>query len=320
MTPTAASTMCMVGIVAFSNTCAGLTFTATPHSWSGGQCFPPDRRRDVGLDPVTTQSGTAMGGVFRGKYRGQAGTGRRRRRLSNGGDWAVLWGARRGGASDEGEADIANMLKETGMKSLLGQMLKAAGQRQHWREAITLFDQMKAEGINPGKAAYTAALKACCKGAEWKRAVELFNSCIEDGFELDELMVSSAVKACCRAGRPLEAEALLVKGLSMGVEVEVGVYTAVMNACYTVGDLNAILSVAERIRTQNLRPDHNAYHLMVTSHIGKLDWVGATKTLVDMSKDGLAPSSMSVRQWRLASAAIEEIDLDVNEYDYDFES
>lgn len=43
------------------------------------------------------------------------------------------------------------------------------------------------------------------------------------------------------------------------------------------------------------------------------DWVSATEVLVEMGEAGLTPSARSTRQWRLASAAIEEIDLDVDE-------
>lgn len=43
------------------------------------------------------------------------------------------------------------------------------------------------------------------------------------------------------------------------------------------------------------------------------DWVRATEALVEMGEAGLAPSSSSARKWRLANAAIEEIDIEVNE-------
>lgn len=43
------------------------------------------------------------------------------------------------------------------------------------------------------------------------------------------------------------------------------------------------------------------------------DWVRATEALVEMGDVGLAPSAKSARQWRLASAAIEEIDIELDE-------
>lgn len=43
------------------------------------------------------------------------------------------------------------------------------------------------------------------------------------------------------------------------------------------------------------------------------DWVSATEALVEMGQAGLAPTSLSARKWRLASAAIEEIDIGVDE-------
>lgn len=46
------------------------------------------------------------------------------------------------------------------------------------------------------------------------------------------------------------------------------------------------------------------------------DWVRATEALVEMGEAGLAPSAKSARQWRLASAAIEEIDIDLGEDSY----
>lgn len=41
--------------------------------------------------------------------------------------------------------------------------------------------------------------------------------------------------------------------------------------------------------------------------------MSATEALVEMGEAGLAPSSSSARKWRLANAAIEEIDIEVNE-------
>ena len=41
--------------------------------------------------------------------------------------------------------------------------------------------------------------------------------------------------------------------------------------------------------------------------------MSATQALVEMGEAGLAPSSSSARKWRLANAAIEEIDIEVNE-------
>lgn len=56
-------------------------------------------------------------------------------------------------------------------------------------------------------------------------------------------------------------------------------------------------------------------------YVSNQDWVNATKALVEMGEAGLTPSARSTRKWRLASAAIEEIDLDVDEGpgDDDFE-
>lgn len=56
---------------------------------------------------------------------------------------------------------------------------------------------------------------------------------------------------------------------------QVSLYAAVMNACYTVGDMDAILSLGDQLRAQTLTPDHTAYHLMVTSHISKLVSTGS---------------------------------------------
>lgn len=41
--------------------------------------------------------------------------------------------------------------------------------------------------------------------------------------------------------------------------------------------------------------------------------MSATEALVEMGEAGLAPSSSSARKWRLANAAIEEIDIELNE-------
>ncbi|CAM9403008.1 unnamed protein product [Discosporangium mesarthrocarpum] len=289
-----------------------------PRPSSESRRVRPDRRM-AGCRAAATALMTVTGHGCLGVDHYRARIWRRCRRPRSGQGWgqapvqATKGGA--GGGSASGREVEVSFLKGVGKNSLMEQMLKTAGQRQHWQEAIDLFDKMKAEGMSLDKLAYVAALRACSKGAAWERAIQLFDNCIEEGYDLDEVMVTSAVKACCQAGRPVEAEALLAKGVARGVQPKVSLYTAVMNACYTVGDLDGILAVADRLRDQRLKPDHSTYHLMVTSHIGRLDWVSATKALVDMSKDGLVPSKRSARQWRLASAALEEVDLDVDERD-----
>lgn len=50
------------------------------------------------------------------------------------------------------------------------------------------------------------------------------------------------------------------------------------------------------------------------------DWVRATEELVDMGRAGISPSARSARQWRLASAAIEETEIDVEDDDFDLAS
>lgn len=51
---------------------------------------------------------------------------------------------------------------------------------------------------------------------------------------------------------------------------QVSLFTVVMNACYTVGDMDAIISLGGQMRAQNITLDPGAYHLMITSHISKL--------------------------------------------------
>lgn len=48
-------------------------------------------------------------------------------------------------------------------------------------------------------------------------------------------------------------------------------------------------------------------------HPSTQDWVRATEALVEMGEAGLAPTSGSARKWRLATAAIEETELELDE-------
>lgn len=50
------------------------------------------------------------------------------------------------------------------------------------------------------------------------------------------------------------------------------------------------------------------------------DWVRATEELVDMGRAGLTPSARSARQWRLASAVIEETGIELEDDYLDFMS
>lgn len=55
-----------------------------------------------------------------------------------------------GSAASQGDDSCGGGSKGVGKHAVLAHMLKAAGQRQHWKEAIVLFDTMQAEVHVPG--------------------------------------------------------------------------------------------------------------------------------------------------------------------------
>lgn len=55
-----------------------------------------------------------------------------------------------GSAASRGDDSCGGVSKGVGKHAVLAHMLKAAGQRQHWKEAIVLFDTMQAEVNVPG--------------------------------------------------------------------------------------------------------------------------------------------------------------------------
>lgn len=59
-------------------------------------------------------------------------------------------------------------------------ILQACSGAGEWRAALSILDDMQAEGLRPESAAYVAAMEACARGGVMDRALELLDRVLQD--------------------------------------------------------------------------------------------------------------------------------------------
>lgn len=86
--------------------------------------------------------------------------------------------------------------------------IDACAQQGQWHRALSLLDEMRAEGIPPTVRSFSAAISACGKGQQWARAVALLR-------EMEAVGVSpNEVRAVVRLGLGLGGPSAIHGGSS----------------------------------------------------------------------------------------------------------
>lgn len=75
----------------------------------------------------------------------------------------------------------------------LSYIMQACSGAGEWRAALSILDDMQAEGLRPESAAYIAAMEACARGGVMDRALELLDRVLQD-HPGDEAVISLFAK------------------------------------------------------------------------------------------------------------------------------
>ncbi|XP_010942311.1 LOW QUALITY PROTEIN: pentatricopeptide repeat-containing protein At2g01510, mitochondrial-like [Elaeis guineensis] len=173
-------------------------------------------------------------------------------------------------------------------------MISAYGLHGHGREALKLYQQMRAQGIQPDDITFTSLLSACSHAGLVEEGREVFDS-------MKELTMLPMAKhyACMvdllgRAGLLDEAFDLIAE---MPSEPNDAVWGALLGACRIHGNMKLGELAAKRLLC--LEPEHTGYHVLMSNvYAASTRWHEVGKVREAMRDRGLKkPAAFSVLEF-----------------------
>ncbi|CAL0328656.1 unnamed protein product [Lupinus luteus] len=126
-------------------------------------------------------------------------------------------------------------------------------------EAITIFEQMKAEKVSPNKVTFVALLNACSHGYMVKEGKFYFRSMVSDyGINPEVEHYGCMVDLLSRAGLLKEAEEMIA---SMPMAPDVAIWGALLNACRIYKDMERGYRIGKIIKEMD--PNHIGCHVLL---------------------------------------------------------
>ncbi|KAG9446645.1 hypothetical protein H6P81_012773 [Aristolochia fimbriata] len=124
-------------------------------------------------------------------------------------------------------------------------VLSGAAQQGFGKEAVDIFEQMKAEGVSPNQASFVGLLCACSHAGMVEEGWNYFISMSRDyGLEPMELHYACIVDLLGRAGRLYEAEEFIE---NMPIEPDSVVFAALLAACRIHKNVDLGRKIAEKL-------------------------------------------------------------------------
>uniref|UniRef100_A0A0E0AM22 DYW domain-containing protein n=1 Tax=Oryza glumipatula TaxID=40148 RepID=A0A0E0AM22_9ORYZ len=153
-------------------------------------------------------------------------------------------------------------------------MISALGQHGHGREALELFDQMVAEGIDPDRISFLTILTACNHAGLVDEGFHYFESMKRDfGISPGEDHYARLIDLLGRSGRIGEARDLIK---TMPFEPTPSIWEAILSGCRTNGDMEFGAYAADQLF--RMIPQHDGtYILLSNTYSAAGRWVDAAR-------------------------------------------
>ncbi|KAK1256508.1 putative pentatricopeptide repeat-containing protein [Acorus gramineus] len=153
-------------------------------------------------------------------------------------------------------------------------MITAFAQNGLPQEALSTFDRMVEEGVEPDRITFVCVLYACSQGGLVDEAWRCFSSMKrQHGVDPEEDHYACMVDLLGKAGRVAEAEEVI---LSMPVEPSSLLWQILLAACQVHGDMERGKRAAERALALD-KTDSSTYVLLSNMFANSSDWDGARK-------------------------------------------
>ncbi|KAJ7560407.1 hypothetical protein O6H91_04G128300 [Diphasiastrum complanatum] len=146
-----------------------------------------------------------------------------------------------------------------------------AGYAQHWlgKEALSLYEQMKQEAVQPNNVTYATLLKVCASIAALEKGKRLHFDIIKSGFELDVMVGSALVDMYAKCGCMKDASQVF----NHIHERNVVSWNAMITGYAQHGFGKEALTLFEQMKREGIKPDDVTYVsiLSACSHSGLVD-------------------------------------------------
>lgn len=188
-------------------------------------------------------------------------------------------------------------------------VIRACATRKLWPVALSLFEDLKADGLSPDTVACNAVLVACERGGQLEEAELLLASMKAAGPPPDAISYNTVISTAARGGNWQQALALLDamsrgggsggggrtgKGKGKGVVApDVYSYSAAISACERGGEPEAALETFRRMRESGVAPNTIAYNTAIRACATAALWPIALTLLDDMRDDDVPRSLVS---------------------------
>ncbi|CAM9608691.1 unnamed protein product [Ectocarpus sp. 13 AM-2016] len=178
--------------------------------------------------------------------------------------------------------------------------MQACSGAGEWRAALSILEDMQAEGLRPNGAAYVAAMEACARGGVMDLALELLDRVLMF-HPRDERIVTAAfhgaIKACGNGGQWEEATSLLqrMRQDSLAVVTSREYNAAIMACCRAQQSVAALTLLGDMsVESEHCSSDETSYVLVMRAFGREGRW----RTVIDLmgslkEEAGLVPTVSS---------------------------
>jgi len=144
-------------------------------------------------------------------------------------------------------------------------MISSYGQHGKGKEALSLFEQMQHEGIEPDDQTVTCVLNACSHSGLVQEALDIFSK-LDVDFKIRPNVrhCNCVVDVLGRAGRLEEAEKFIFEQMKKyEIEPDIITWTALLGACRTYKDLERAEKIAQII--MDLNPTYASVYVLLSN-------------------------------------------------------
>ncbi|XP_057965085.1 pentatricopeptide repeat-containing protein At3g57430, chloroplastic-like [Malania oleifera] len=163
-------------------------------------------------------------------------------------------------------------------------MIAGNGMVGYGHDAVDLFLQMNASGINPNESTFVSILHACSHAGMVDQGLFIFDRMVKDWHIVPNLRhYACVVDLMGRAGRLDDAKSLIS---SMPLQPDSGVYGALLGACRVHGNIEMGLDISQKFFELEAN-DAGYYVLLSNMYASAGNWGGVQMTRALLRSNGL---------------------------------
>jgi len=142
-------------------------------------------------------------------------------------------------------------------------LIKGCSLNRDADQALALFDEMRAEGVQANLVTLNTVIDACARGGKLAAAAQVLELATEMGLEPDRITYSTLVKGFCIAGEIDQGLAVMKSAEKRGLAADVFMYNTVMDHCTNLGRLGQVDKLYKEMLERNCSPTNFTLGVLV---------------------------------------------------------